>query len=44
MNNLVIKILKNPIVALENEVENILQKIEQKDQKMENRRGNIKNN
>lgn len=38
-----INIFKNPIVALENKVEEILQKIEQKDQMVEDRRDNIKN-
>ena len=39
-----IKKFKNPIVALENKVEKILEKIEQKDLNMENRRGNNKKN
>lgn len=38
-----INIFKNLIVALENKVEEVLQKIEQKDQMMEDRRDNIKN-
>lgn len=38
-----INYLKNPALALENKVEEILWKKEQKDQKIENRRGNIKN-
>lgn len=40
IKNMRIRILKNPVVALENKVEGILQKIKKKDQMREDRRDN----